>query len=95
MRDTLRQRDDLLYLGLRAIFLQTARGSRLTDLDSPEGDARQDVSSTLSQDVAFAKKESFEKACIDLFGAFATKHRRFPCGRRIIVVVEEGLCMFS
>ena len=46
---------------------------RRIDLDSSEGDARHDVASTLLQHVAFAEKQLFEQACIDVFGAFATE----------------------
>src|SRR5260370_38651544 len=66
MRDAFGKRDELRHLVLCTVFLRTACGSRQTGLGSSEGDARQNVASTLQQHVAFAKKQFFEQDHIDL-----------------------------
>jgi hypothetical protein len=95
MRDTLRQRDYLRHFRLRTVFLRTTRGYWGINLNSSEGYAWQDVTSTLSQYVAFAEEQLLDKAVIHLLSAFKTEFGCLPIGRWVIVIVEEGLCMLS
>src|ERR1700721_3174947 len=65
MRDAFGKRDELSNPVLCTVFLRTAWSSSRIDLNSSEGDARQNVASTLLQHVAFAKKQFFKQMHVD------------------------------